>query len=144
VLVVTPTRERPQRAAPGFRRTLPLMNRVLHRVAGDAILLLHFAFVLFAVFGGLLILVNSGWAWVHVPAVLWSSVVNLAGWTCPLTPLEKGCRKRVGEAYDGGFVEHYVGSLVYPRGMPRQLELVAGVSILSWNALLYVLLIALR
>lgn len=30
-----------------------------------------------------------------------------------------------------------MGSLVYPRGMPRQLELVAGFSILAWNAVVY-------
>lgn len=34
-------------------------------------------------------------------------------------------------------MEHYIGPLVYPRGMPRQLELMAGVSILAWNALVY-------
>ena len=117
------------------------MKRALHQVAADAVLLLHFAFVLFAVFGGLLILISGRWAWLHIPAVLWSSIVNLAGWTCPLTPLEQGCRSRVGPSYEGGFVQHYIGSAVYPRGMPRQLELVAGTSILFWNVLVYALLI---
>lgn len=113
------------------------MSRTMNRLAADAVLLLHFAFVLFAVFGGLLVLVSSTWAWLHVPAVLWSSVVNLASWTCPLTPIEQGYRKRVGQSYEGGFIQHYVGSLVYPGGMPRRLELVAGASILIWNALVY-------
>jgi len=37
---------------------------------------------------------------------------------------------RAGQSgYSGGFVEHYVGRLVYPRGMPRQMELIAGVSV---------------
>jgi hypothetical protein len=81
--------------------------------------------VLFAVFGGLLILFRTSWAWLHVPAVLWSSAVNLANWRCPLTPLEKYFRRRAGNAYEDGFVEHYIGTLVYPKGMPRQIELVA-------------------
>ena len=98
----------------------------------------HFLFVAFAVLGGALLYFDPAWAWVHVPAVLWSSIVNLAGWTCPLTPLEKNLRARAGQSgYSGGFVEHYVGSLVYPRGMPRQMELIAGVSIVAWNALVY-------
>jgi len=64
--------------------------------------------------------------------------VNLASWTCPLTPLEKALRARAGQSeYQGGFVEHYVGRLVYPRGMPRQMEIIAGVSIVAWNALVY-------
>jgi hypothetical protein len=111
---------------------------VISRIAASLVLLFHFAFVLFAVFGGFGLLVDLRWAWVHVPVVVWSSVVNLAGWTCPLTPLEKRLRA-AGDAtgYEGGFVEHYIGPLVYPRGMPRRLELVAGVTIAAWNAVLY-------
>ena len=120
------------------------MSRSINRSAADAVLILHFAFVLFAVFGGLLTLVTPAWAWLHVPAVLWSSIVNLASWTCPLTPVEQGYRKRAGESYEGGFIEYYVGSLVYPAGMPRRLELVAGISILAWNAILYATLLVTR
>ncbi len=108
-----------------------------HRVAADCVLSLHFVFVIFAVLGGFLVLQNPGWAWVHIPVVVWSSVVNLADWTCPLTPLEKRFRARAGRAYEGGFVQHYVGSMVYPGGMPRRMEITAGISILAWNALVY-------
>lgn len=115
--------------------------RDLNRAAADAVLVMHFAFVLFALFGGLLLLVSRSWAWIHLPAVLWSSAVNLASWTCPLTPLEQACRRRVGQTYAGGFIEHYVGSLVYPQGMPRRLEWIAGFSVLAWNALVYAVLL---
>ncbi len=108
------------------------------RLGADLVLLAHFLFVAFAVFGGLLLLADQRWAWLHLPVVAWSSVVNLAGWTCPLTPLEKALRSRSGGAgYQGGFVEHYVGRLVYPGGMPRRMELIAGVSIVVWNAMVY-------
>jgi hypothetical protein len=46
-------------------------------------------------------------------------------------------RAGYGSRYEGGFVHHYIGPLVYPRGMPRQFELVAGVSIVVWNGLVY-------
>ncbi len=111
--------------------------RDLYRAAADAVLVTHFAFVLFALFGGLLVLVSRTWVWIHLPAVLWSSVVNLASWTCRLTPLEQACRQRAGKSYAGGFIEHYVGSLVYPQGMPRRLEWIAAFSVLLWNALVY-------
>ena len=110
---------------------------VVHRIAADAVLLVHFAFVLFAVLGALLMLVSRTWIWIHLPVILWSSLVNLASWTCPLTPLEKACRDRAGQSYDGDFIYHYIAPLVYPKGMPRQLELVAGLSIVAWNALAY-------
>jgi hypothetical protein len=111
---------------------------MISRFAASLVLLCHFAFVLLAVFGGFGLLVDLRWAWIHLPVVIWSSVVNLAGWTCPLTPLEKRLRAAAdGAGYEGGFVEHYIGPLVYPRGMPRRLELVAGVTIVAWNAVLY-------
>lgn len=103
----------------------------------------HFLFAAFAVFGGLLAFRDPSWAWVHIPVVLWSSVVNLMSWTCPLTPLEKALRARAGQAgYAGGFIQHYIARAVYPRGMPRQLELVAGVSIVAGNALVYAAVVA--
>lgn len=108
------------------------------RLGADLVLLAHFLFVAFAVLGGFLLLADPRWAWLHLPVVAWSSVVNLASWTCPLTPLEKALRARSGGAgYEGGFVEHYVGRLVYPGGMPRRMELIAGVSIVVWNAMVY-------
>ena len=111
---------------------------MLSRLAADLVLLSHFAFVLFAVFGAFLSLLNPVWAWIHIPAVLWSSIVNLKSWTCPLTPVEKALRAESGQAgYEGGCVQHYVGRLVYPRGMPRQMELIAGVSVIAANVLFY-------
>lgn len=113
--------------------------------AADAVLLIHFLFAAFAVFGGALVAYNLSWAWLHVPTVLWSSLVNLMGWTCPLTPVEKALRLRAGQTgYAGGFIQHYIGRAVYPGGMPRRLELVAGVSILVGNLVVYAAILALR
>ena len=109
-----------------------------YRVGADLVLLLHFLFAAFAVFGGVLVAYNFAWSWVHIPTVFWSSVVNLMGWTCPLTPLENALRIRAGQSgYSGGFIRHYVGRAVFPRGMPRRLALVAGISIVLGNALVY-------
>lgn len=118
-------------------------DRMRTRIAADLVLLAHFLFAAFAVFGGLLLLENVQWAWLHLPAVLWSSLVNLKGWTCPLTPLEKSLRARAGQVgHEGGFIQHYIGRAVYPRGMPRRMELIAGVSILAGNALVYACILA--
>jgi hypothetical protein len=115
-----------------------------YRLAADLVLLLHFLFAAFAVFGGALVAYNFHWAWLHIPTVIWSSVVNLKSWTCPLTPLEISLRMRAGQSgYTGGFIQHYVGRAVYPRGMPRRLELVAGISILVGNLVVYVAILAL-
>lgn len=117
---------------------------MIRRIAPELVLALHFGFVMFAVLGGFLALAHPRWLWIHIPAVLWSAVVNLAGWTCPLTPLEQELRRRASlGGYEGGFVAHYIGPLVYPGGMPRRLELTAAISITAWNAIVYAIVAAL-
>jgi hypothetical protein len=115
------------------------------RLLANLILVFHFAFVAFSVLGGFLVLWKRWITWLHVPSVLWSSLVNLFSHVCPLTPLENRFRRLAGQAgYEGRFVQHYIAPLVYPGGMPRRLELVAGFSVLIWNAFVYVLVVALR
>jgi hypothetical protein len=115
------------------------------RILGNFVLALHFAFVVFSVLGGFLVLWNRWIAWLHVPAVLWSSFVNLFSHVCPLTPMENRFRQLAGQAgYEGGFVEHYIAPLVYPGGMPRRMELIAGWSILTWNAFVYAFVVLWR
>jgi len=117
---------------------------VPYRIGADVVLLSHFLFAAFAVFGGVLALCSPVWPWLHIPTVLWSSVVNLLSWTCPLTPLENTLRIRAGQTgHAGGFVQRYIGPVVYPRGMPRRLELVAGISVLAWNIFVYAIVFCL-
>lgn len=107
-------------------------------LAADFVLAFHFLFALFAVLGGFLALLDWRVVFVHLPVVVWSSVVNLAKWTCPLTPLEKDLRRQAGQqAFEGSWVQNYIEPLVRPLGMPRRMELIAGVSIVVWNGLVY-------
>lgn len=111
---------------------------MIKRILANFILWLHVLFVVVAVFGAFGILISSRWVWIHIPVVIWSAVVNIAGWTCPLTPMEK--RLRVaggGEKYEGGFLNHYLGPLLSSAGSPRRLEITIGVAVLLWNAILY-------
>jgi hypothetical protein len=115
------------------------------RILGNLVLACHFVFVLFSVLGGFLVLWKRRIAWLHVPSVLWSSFVNLFSHVCPLTPLENRFRRLAGRAgYEGGFIEHYIAPLVYPGGMPRRMELIAGYSVLIWNAFVYALVVILQ
>ena len=104
----------------------------------DAVVLAHCAFVLFVVFGGLLVLRWRGIVWFHLPAAAWGVVVEFTGWICPLTPLEMWLRRGAGEAgYGGGFVEHYVTRALYPVNLTRQIQIVLGSLILAFNAAVY-------
>lgn len=107
--------------------------------AADAILVVHLVFVLFVVFGGLLVLRWPWAAWLHLPAVAWGALIEFTGWVCPLTPLEVALRQRAGEfGYAGGFVEHYIVALLYPPGLTPDVQILLGILVLAANAAIYV------
>ena len=111
---------------------------MLHSLLADVVLGLHAAFVLFVALGGLLALRWPRVAWAHVPCALWGGWVELAGWICPLTPLENELRRRAGEAgYAGGFLEHYVTPVLYPAGLTREIQIGLGVAVVVANAVIY-------
>ena len=109
-----------------------------YRIAADAVVLFHLAFVLFVVLGGLLALRWRWIAWVHVPAVAWGVAIEAGGWICPLTPLENHLRQASGAAgYQGDFVAHYVLPVLYPAGLTRAWQLILGAMVLSINLSVY-------
>ena len=104
----------------------------------DLVVVLHFAFVLFVVFGGLLVLRWPRLAYVHLPVALYGALIELVGWICPLTPLEKRLRESAGlEGYQGGFVEHYILPVLYPAGLTRNVQLVLGLIVIGMNLVIY-------
>jgi hypothetical protein len=109
-----------------------------YRLLADVVLLLHLSFVLFVVLGGLLLLRWRWLMWLHLPAAAWGAIIEFAGWRCPLTPLEQALRRMGGEAgYAGGFIDHYIASLVYPEGLNRAAQIVLGLAVIAINAIVY-------
>lgn len=77
-------------------------------------------------------------AWLHLPAAAWGSLVVVMGWRCPLTPLENALRRLAGlEGYSGGFIEHYLAAAIYPAGLTRPMHVALGVALLLVNAAVY-------
>ncbi len=108
----------------------------------DLIVLIHFAFVLFVIFGGLLALRWPKTAYVHLPIAIYGALIELVGWICPLTPLEKRLRESAGlEGYQGGFVEHYILPVLYPSGLTRNVQLVLGGLVVVLNLAVYALVL---
>jgi hypothetical protein len=110
---------------------------VYHSLA-NLILIVHLAFVLFAVLGGILVLKWRSLAWVHAPAFLWAALIEFAGWVCPLTPLENWLRVKGGALpYRTTFIEHYLLPLLYPATLTRNLQIFLGLLVLSINLGIY-------
>ena len=108
------------------------------RFTADVIVLLHLAFILVVAVGGLFVLRWPRVAWVHVPAVVWGALIELAGWICPLTPLENRLRAAAGDvAYTGGFIDRYIMPIVYPAGLTRSMQLGLAAAVVIVNLIFY-------
>ena len=109
-----------------------------YRILADLVVFVHLGFVLFVAFGGILVFRWRSVLWVHVPAVVWGILIEFAGWTCPLTPLENWLRSWGRErGYEGGFVEHYLVSILYPETLPRGFQIILGFAVLLINLIVY-------
>jgi len=109
-----------------------------YNLLADLIVVLHFLFIVFVLFGGMLCLVNGKWAWLHVPAVIWGAGIEFSGWICPLTPLENRLRYAGdGVPHEAGFIEHYLLPIIYPEGLTRNIQIVLGLLVLVFNLLVY-------
>lgn len=108
------------------------------RLLADLVLVLHLAFVLLAALGVLLVRRWHRWVYVHLPVLVYAVVIELVGFRCPLTPLEKSLRRRAGGAgYDGGFVEHYVVPILYPGEWTATTRIAVSVALVASNVVAY-------
>ncbi len=111
---------------------------MMHRILADAVLVLHLAFIVFGMLGGLLVRRWPSLAWVHLPVVAWGVAVTVIGGVCPLTPLEKHLRALAGEVpYRGDFISHYLAAVIYPAGLTRATQAALGVLLLVLNVAIY-------
>lgn len=110
-------------------------------ILADLVGLIHFAFIVFALFGGLLALCWRWTPWIHLPAVAWGAGIEFFGGVCPLTPLETSLRRASGEAgYTGGFIERYLMPIIYPAELTRETQLILGCVLVGLNLVVYLVI----
>lgn len=122
-------------------RSIMDLSLTIYAILADAVVVLHFLFVVFACVGVLLVLRYRRLAWVHVPTFLWAGYIELTGDICPLTPLENWLRMLSGAGtYSGSFVAHYVWKVLYPAELTRTTQHLLGTGVLVFNVAAYGLL----
>jgi len=111
-------------------------------IAADAVMLVHFCFIAFALLGSFLVLRWFRVIWAHLAAVAWGMWIEASGNICPLTPLENHFRELAGQTtYGEGFITHYLGPVIYPAGLTRSTQfLILGI-LVTVNAIGYGLVI---
>ena len=109
-----------------------------YSLLANLVVLLHFTFVLFVLFGGLLTVKWPRIMWIHGPALLWGCIVEFTGAVCPLTPLENHLRLRGGEAgYESDFVSSWLLPILYPEALTPGIQLAFGAFVLLLNVAVY-------
>ncbi|MBW2249700.1 MAG: DUF2784 domain-containing protein [Deltaproteobacteria bacterium] len=109
-----------------------------YRLMADIVVVIHFAFTIFVLLGGILTIWWRKVVWLHIPAAVWAAFIEFAGWICPLTPLENRLRIKGGEAgYPGGFVEEYILPVIYPAGLTREIQIILGILVITVNLVIY-------
>jgi hypothetical protein len=111
---------------------------MLFRLAAEVVLLIHLAFIVFALLGAAIAARRRWIIVVHLPVATWGLFVELTGRICPLTYLENYLRIKAGlSGYTESFVEHYVLAIVYPVGLTREIQFILAGVVVVVNVAIY-------
>jgi hypothetical protein len=110
----------------------------MYEMAANLTLIVHFAFILFVVFGALLFFVSTKIVFIHIPAFIWGSYIELTHSICPLTYLENWfLHKSNLTTYSEDFIQNYLVSIVYPTNLSTDLQIYLGIAIIVVNMIIY-------
>ena len=104
----------------------------------DLVLIAHLSFIVFVIFGGLIVLKWHEVMWLHIPCAIWGALIGFFGWICPLTYLENYFRQAGNaDSYEGGFIQHYLVPIIYPQGLTTGMQILLGVIVIVINLIIY-------
>ncbi len=110
---------------------------MFYQLALDVTIFVHFAFIVFVIFGGLLAWKWRRMKWVHAPALAYGVLVELFRWYCPLTMLEQSLRVKANlPVHSGSFISRQLSNLIYV-DVPQGYLIVGAVAVAALNIALY-------
>ena len=110
----------------------------MYELAADFSLIVHFAFITFVVFGGLLFFVLTKIIYVHPPALFWGIYMELTHSICPLTYLENWFLQKADlKTYSEGFIQSYLAPIVYPKNLTEDLQIYFAIFLVVINSIIY-------
>ena len=114
----------------------------MYELAADLVLIVHFIFIIFVVFGALLFFVVKKIVFIHIPAFIWGSYIELTHSICPLTYLENWFLGKANlTIYSEGFIENYIVPIVYPTDLTKNLQIYLGITLIVINIIIYRLIL---
>ena len=105
-------------------------------------LAVHFTFIVFVIFGALLVFASKKIAFIHIPSVIYGACIELFHFAFPLTYLENWFLRKAGmKSYSNSFIEQYLMPIVYPDNLTAELQFYLGFLLIFTNIIIYVLAI---
>lgn len=111
---------------------------MIYRIAADIVVVVHFLWIVFLIFGALAGRRNTWVKRVHIVGILFACIIQIPGWYCPLTYLEVWLRSMhdPSQRYAGSFIIHYLEKIVYI-DLSRNLIFILTVFLVCISAVLY-------
>ena len=110
----------------------------MYEIAANLTLIVHFAFILFVVFGGLLFFITTKNIFIHIPSFIWGLYIELTNSICPLTYLENWFLHKANlTTYSEGFIQNYLMPIVYPTKLTKDLQIYLGIALIVLNMIIY-------
>ena len=111
----------------------------MYELAANLTLIVHFAFILFVIFGALLFFITTKIIFIHIPAFIWGSYIEFTHSICPLTYLENWFLHKASlTTYSEGFIQNYLVPIVYPINLTKDLQIYIGIALIIINIFFYV------
>lgn len=94
---------------------------MFYRLAADFVVIIHFIWILFLIFGAFIGRRYSAVKMFHIAGLGFAVTIQIFGWYCPLTHLEVWLRQRHDSSlsYSGSFIIHYIERLIYIELSPQ-------------------------
>ena len=110
----------------------------MYELAADLTLIIHFLFIFFVIFGALLFFVVKKIVFIHIPAIIWGTYIELTNSICPLTYLENWFLHKANlTTYSEGFIQNYLVPIVYPMNLTKDLQIFLGIGLIVINIVIY-------
>jgi len=122
---------------PAASYSLSVHDMRLYYVLACAVMALHASFIVWVIFGAALTRRHPLLRWFHIASLLWSVLIEVLPWPCPLTLVEQWLELRAGlNSYQGGFLLHYLDIFIYP-DVPPMLLTEAALAVVIINLAIY-------
>ncbi len=101
-------------------------------------LIIHFLFIVFVIFGGLLFFIKAWTLYFHIPAFIYGAYMEFTQTICPLTYLENYLLTKANLAtYSTTFIQNYLYAIIYPFNLTKDLQINLGISLIVLNTVIY-------